>query len=150
MKLSSCLTLPALTLALGLAGCAKPPAPVDETARLLDTRLAASADRIDKMLVDIARAGAISASAPKAGTVEVKGDLVTVVWHGDAPDVIRKIAEAKGLSFAVMGRRVPSPVAIEAVNAPLLSVLENIGTQLGGRGDVVLKQAALEVHYRAQ
>lgn len=141
------LTLP---LAACLAACASPPAPVDETARMLDARLAASAQRIDSMLVDIARAGAISSPRPKPPTVEVNGDLVTVVWHGDAPDVIRKIAEAKGLTFAIMGRRVPSPVAIEAVNTPLIAVLENIGTQLGGRGDVVLKPSALEVHYRAQ
>lgn len=139
-----------LPLVVSLAACAAQPAPVDETARMLDARLAASAQRIDSMLVDISRAGAISAARPKPGKVEINGDLVTVVWHGDAPDVIKKIAEAKGLTFAVMGRPVPSPVAIEAVNSPLLSVLENIGTQLGGRGDVVLKQSALEVHYRAQ
>lgn len=133
-----------------LGACAAQPTPVDDTARMLDTKLAASAQRIDSMLIDIARAGAISSARPKTGKVEINGDLVTVVWHGDAPDVLKKIAEAKGLTFAVMGRRVPSPVAIEAVNTPMVSVLENIGTQLGGRGDVVLKQSALEVHYRAQ
>lgn len=116
---------------------------------MLDTRLNASARRLDAMLVDIARAGALTSRAQKVGKVEINGDMVTVVWHGDAPDVIKKLAEAKGLVFDIKGRRVPSPVAIEAINAPFVSVLENIGVQLGGRGDVVLRQQSLEVHYRA-
>uniref|UniRef100_UPI003F49736B DotD/TraH family lipoprotein n=1 Tax=Cupriavidus taiwanensis TaxID=164546 RepID=UPI003F49736B len=146
VKRSHMLLLP---VAACLAACATPPAPVDETARMLDSKLTASAQKIDAMLVDIARAGALTSPAKKPSKVEINGDLVTVIWHGDAPDVIKKMAEAKGLTFDIKGRRVPSPVAIEAVNTPFVAVLENIGVQLGGRGDVVLRQQSLEVHYRA-
>ncbi|SPA23657.1 TraH conjugal transfer protein (modular protein) [Cupriavidus taiwanensis] len=138
-----------LSVVTGLAACAAPSAPIDETARMLDSKLAASAQKIDSMLVDIARAGALTSPAKKPSKVEINGDLVTVIWHGDAPDVIKKMAEAKGLTFDIKGRRVPSPVAIEAVNTPFVAVLENIGVQLGGRGDVILRQQSLEVHYRA-
>lgn len=132
------------------SGCSTPaPAPIDTTATMLDMKLNKSAQKIEQMLVDVSRAGALSAAAPKAGRVEVSGDAVTVVWHGDAPGVLRKLAEAKGLKFAIMGRSAPIPVAIEAVNTPFVTVLENIGTQLGGRADVVLKSDALEIHYRA-
>lgn len=144
------LTRVAITaLACGLAGCMTQPAPVDATGRMLDSQLNDSARRIDAVLGDIARAGGISAVAPKAGVVLVEGDFLTVRWQGDAPEVLRKIAEAKGLKFAAMGRPIPAPVSIDATNTNFVQVLENIGTQLGGRADVVLKADALELHYRA-
>ena len=136
-------------LACSFAGCATQPAPVDPTGRMLDTQLNDSAHKIDAMLGEISRAGGISAVAPKAGTVVVTGEFVTVEWQGDAPEVLRKLADAKGLRFAVMGRPVPVPVSINATNTNFVQVLENIGTQLGGRADVVLKTDALELHYRA-
>jgi hypothetical protein len=136
-------------LACGFAGCATQPAPVDATGQMLDTQLNDSAHRIDAMLGEISRAGGISAVVPKTGTVVVAGDFVTVEWQGDAPEVLRKIADAKGLKFAVMGRPVPAPISINATNTSFVQVLENIGTQLGGRADVVLKTDALELHYRA-
>ncbi len=136
-------------LACSLAACVTQPAPVDPTGRMLDTQLNDSAHKIDTLLGEISRAGGISAVAPKAGTVVVSGDFVTVEWQGDAPEVLRKIADAKGLRFAVMGRAVPAPVSINATNTSFVQVLENIGTQLGGRADVVLKTDSLELHYRA-
>ncbi len=116
---------------------------------MLDSQLNDSAQKIDRLLGDISRAGGISAVAPRTGSVVVKGDLVTVQWQGDAPEVLRKLAEAKGMKFAVMGRPVPAPIAIDTTNTNFVQVLENIGTQLGGRADVVLKTDALEIHYRA-
>jgi hypothetical protein len=116
---------------------------------MLDTQLNDSANRIDAVLGDISRAGGLSAVAPKAGTVVISGDFATVQWQGDAPEVLRKLAEAKGLRFAIMGRPVPAPISIDAKNTDFVQVLENIGTQLGGRADVVLKTDALEIHYRA-
>jgi len=62
--------------------------------------------------------------------------------------VLRKLAEAKGLRFAAMGRAVPIPVSLSAVDTRFVDVLENVGTQCGGRADVVLKNDALEIHYR--
>ncbi|RKP47574.1 hypothetical protein D7S89_15215 [Trinickia fusca] len=132
-----------------LAGCVTQPAPVDETGHKLDGQLDDSARRIDALLVDISRAGGISAVVPKSGTVLVSGEFMTVQWRGDAPEVLRKIAEAKGLQFSVSGRAVPLPVSIDATNTSFVQVLENIGTQLGGRADVVLKADALELRYRA-
>lgn len=136
-------------LICGLAGCAPQQPPVDSTARMLDAQLNESAQKIDRLLVDISRAGGLSAVASRSGVVEVKGDLVTVKWQGDAPEVLRKLAEAKGLKFVPMGRAIPIPVSIDATNASYVDVLENIGTQLGGRADVVLKTESLEIHYRA-
>lgn len=133
----------------GIAGCAQPPVAVDTTGRMLDAQLNDSAQRIDRLLGDISRAGGLSAVAPKAGSVVITGDLVTVQWQGDAPEVLRKLADAKGLKFAVMGRPVSIPVSIDTTNANFVQVLENIGTQLGARADVVLRTDALEIHYRA-
>jgi hypothetical protein len=145
------LTRVALFIAVsGVAGCAsQPPVAVDQTGRMLDTQLNESAQKIDRLLGDISRAGGLSSVAPKTGTVVVKGDLVTVDWQGDAPEVLRKLADAKGLKFAILGRTVPVPISIDATSESFIDVLQNIGAQLGGRADVVLKSDALEIHYRA-
>jgi len=131
-----------------LAGCVQP-APIDPAAIQMDKQLDDSARNIDRELGDIAKAGGISAAAPQSGTVTVSGQFITVRWKGNAAEVLRKIASAKGLRFAEIGRPMPSPVSIDATNTDFVSVLENIGTQLGGRADVVLKPDALEIHYRA-
>ncbi|MGN6232389.1 MAG: DotD/TraH family lipoprotein [Trinickia sp.] len=136
-------------LACVLAGCATQAEPVDPTGRMLDTQLNESAHRIDTLLGDISRAGGISAVAPRSGVVLVSGDFITVRWYGDAPEVLRKIAEAKGLKFSVSGKPIAAPIAIDATNTDFVSVLENIGTQLGARADVVLKSDSLELRYRA-
>lgn len=136
------------SLACNLSGCAQP-APVDPAALQLDRQLNDSTRSIDTLLGSIAKAGGISAVAPKTGTVVVQGDFITVRWQGNAAEVLHKIADAKGLHFAEMGRPVPAPISIDATNTSFVSVLENIGTQLGGRADVVLKPDALEIHYRA-
>ncbi|WP_157721070.1 DotD/TraH family lipoprotein [Burkholderia ubonensis] len=133
----------------GIAGCAQPPVAVDTTGRMLDAQLNESAQKIDRLLGDISRAGGLSALAPRSGSVTINGDLVTVQWQGDAPEVLRKLADAKGLKFAVMGRAVPIPVSIDTTNSNFVQVLENIGTQLGARADVVLRTDTLEIHYRA-
>lgn len=131
-----------------LAGCAQP-APVDPAAIQMDQQLDESARSIDRMLDNVARAGAISAAVPQTGTVSVSGQFITVRWKGNAAEVLRKIAAAKGLRFAEVGRPIASPMSIDATNTDFVSVLENIGTQLGGRADVVLKSDSLEIHYRA-
>ncbi|RDU98740.1 DotD/TraH family lipoprotein [Trinickia dinghuensis] len=136
-------------LACVLAGCATQTEPVDPTGRMLDSQLNDSAHRIDTLLGDISRAGGISAVAPQHGVVLVTGDFITVRWNGDAPEVLRKIAEAKGLKFSISGKPVAAPIAIDATNTDFVSVLENIGTQLGARGDVILKSDSLELRYRA-
>jgi hypothetical protein len=135
--------------ACALTGCAFQAAPPDSTGRMLDEQLNESAHRIDALLVDISRAGGISAVVPKAGVVLVSGDFITVRWYGDAPEVLQKIAEAKGLKFSVLGKPFPVPVSIDATNTDFVTVLSNIGTQLGARADVVLKNGALELKYRA-
>lgn len=132
-----------------IAGCAIQTEPVDPTGHMLDSQLNDSARRIDTVLGEIARAGGISTVAPRSGVVLVSGDFITVRWYGDAPEVLRKIAEAKGMKFSVAGKPIASPIAIDATNMDFVSVLENIGTQLGGRADVVLKSDSLELRYRA-
>lgn len=132
-----------------LASCASQDPTIDTTARLLDAQLTESAHRIDKVLGDISRAGGISAVAPRSGVVLVSGDFITVRWSGDAPEVLRKIAEAKGLKFNVFGKPIASPISVDATNTDFVAVLENIGTQLGARADVVLKSDAIELRYRA-
>jgi hypothetical protein len=99
---------------------------------MLDTQLNESAQKIDRLLGDISRAGGLSSVAPKTGTVVVKGDLVTVDWQGDAPEVLRKLADAKGLKFAILGRTVPVPISIDATNESFIDVLQNIRNLVGG------------------
>ncbi|CCD28921.1 TraH conjugal transfer protein [Candidatus Glomeribacter gigasporarum BEG34] len=126
------------------------PPPVDDpVGRMLDAQFSRSAHQVNQLLTDIALAGGISTTASHAGHVQIDGDRISVQWQGDAPAVLRRLAEAKGLKFAMIGRPVPIPVSIQSENADFVRVLENIGMQLGARADVVLKTDAVEIHYRA-
>ncbi|MDR6398055.1 DotD/TraH family lipoprotein [Herbaspirillum seropedicae] len=142
-------TVPIL-LSVLVSACASQPQVVGETnEQRFERRLAESGQKIDEKLVQISRAGGLSGVIKKQSEIKVTGENITVIWSGPAPELLKKIAEAKGLKFAVMGRVLPIPLTLEQVNAPFVQVLENIGVQLGDRADVVLKQDALELRYRA-
>ena len=150
MRVGAVLALVAGCYVLSLSGCAAPGGNITQTAAgtQLDQELDTSARNIDRVLDNIALAGGISGVTRQAGVVSVSGQLITVHWEGNASEVLRKIAQAKGLTFSESGRPLPCPVAIDATNTDFISVLKNIGTQLGGRADVVLKTGALEIRYR--
>lgn len=139
-----------ILLSLLVSACANQPQNVGETnEQRFERRLAESGQKIDERLVQISRAGGLSGVIKKQSEIKVNGDNITVIWNGPAPELLKKIAEAKGLKFAVMGRVLPIPLTLEQVNVPFVQLLENVGVQLGDRADVVLKQDALELRYRA-
>lgn len=92
---------------------------------------------------DVVRAKTQAAAQPAILT----GSKLRVIWKGEAREILLKIAQAQGLQFRVTGPQpaLAMPVFIDIKSATLNETLAAIGDQLGGRGDVVLNDGALEL-----
>lgn len=77
----------------------------------------------------------------------LSGNTMTVIWEGDAAEILKRIAVAQKLEFRVGGPqpRLPLPVFIKLRNATLAEALTTIGEQCGGRADVVLTDSTIEL-----
>lgn len=79
------------------------------------------------------------------------GPVVTIDrYQGDAATLLRRIAAANGKAFEVLGTepRLPLFVHVHAVNKDLRSVLADIGSQFGGRADLVLTHSHIQIQYK--
>lgn len=128
-----------MALLAALAGCASKPAPVvvDDTPGV---RLA-----IQEALVraDGKKAEMHSAAVPAA----LHANSLTVVWEGEAAEILKRIAVSQKLKFKETGPspRLQLPVFIKLRNATLAEALAAIGEQCGARADVVLTDSTLEL-----
>jgi hypothetical protein len=75
------------------------------------------------------------------------GDTMTVIWEGDAAEILKRIAVAQKLSFKPTGPqpRLPLPVFVKLRGVTLTQALEAIGEQCGGRADVILNESSIEL-----
>lgn len=81
----------------------------------------------------------------------LSGPLLTIdQYSGDAATLVRKISAANGKSFEVLGTepRLPLFVHVHAVNKDLRAVLADIGSQFGGRADLVLTNTSIQIVYK--
>jgi len=79
------------------------------------------------------------------------GPVVTIdKYQGDAAILLKRIAAANGKAFEVIGTepRLPLFVHVHAVNKDLRSVLADIGSQFGGRADLVLTPSHIQIQYK--
>jgi len=130
----------AIGMALALAGCANEPpaaAPVDDTPGVRMSIQAAikRADDSKESMID----STIPAS--------LAGEAMTVIWEGDAAEILKRIAVAQKLTFKQTGPqpRLPLPVFVKLRSVTLNQALEAIGEQCGGRADVVLNDSSIEL-----
>lgn len=132
-----------MALAAMLAGCAAPPAPPvpkDEVA----TQIEQSIDRV-------AQEPTFTSSADgKAPSVAAGGPQVSIVFHGDATNLLKRVAAARGIGFKVYG---PMPhrdifVSVDARDISFNEFLEDVGHQMGQLADLALTDAGIEVRYR--
>lgn len=140
--------MPALVFALGaaLAGCAT--APVQTTPQVDPAEVA-----LRKALETQPGAMHAQSADAKAPAARLAGPLVTIKnYVGDAEPLLRRLATARGMDFAVTGPepRLPLLIAIDADGLPLEALLHDIGHQFGQRADVVLGAGRIEIRYRGQ
>ncbi len=83
---------------------------------------------------------------------QLHGSISINDYAGEAKVILKKMAIAQSLKFAVRGPHPHMPlfVMVNVKNATLEEVLTDIGSQMGQRANVVLTSTAIEVHYRDQ
>jgi len=127
-------------VAVGLLGaCASPP-PVqapDDTPGVRFSIVQAA------VRADTKKAEMADATTPAS----LSGNTMTVIWEGDASEILKRIATAQKLNFKHTGPqpRLALPVFVKLRDATLAQALTAIGEQCGGRADVVLNDSSIEL-----
>lgn len=129
----------ALIVAAVLAGCASPQ-PVEEPDNSPGVRMSIlqAAERADAKKSEMADA---------ATPASLSGNTMTVIWEGDASEILKHIAAAQKLTFKHTGPKphLALPVFIKLRNVTLSQALTAVGEQCGGRADVVLNDSSIEL-----
>ncbi|MFJ1470274.1 DotD/TraH family lipoprotein [Massilia orientalis] len=129
----------AVILAAVLVGCASPQ-PVEEPDNTPGVRTS--------ILQAAERAEAKKAQMADAATpASLSGNTMTVIWEGDASEILKRIAAAQKLTFKHTGPQphLALPVFIKLRNVTLAQALTAVGEQCGGRADVVLNDSSIEL-----
>jgi hypothetical protein len=127
-----------------LSGCEHIPTLAPKGEASVDRLLTQAYDQVGKMPA--------YSSGPEDAVPSAKlaGATVSVVWEGDADSLLRRVAQARGLSFKIYGPfpRLPLPVFVNMTDVPFEEFMRDVGHQFGQRADLVLKDAELEIRYR--
>lgn len=88
-----------------------------------------------------------AAMADAATPASLSGNTMTVIWEGDASEILKRIAAAQKLNFKHTGPQphLALPVFIKLRGVTLSQALAAIGEQCGGRADVVLNDSSIEL-----
>lgn len=136
-----------------LAGCATPPAPPAGEPDPAAVRLQDLLAQKDAMNPATASADAAKAdSKPEAKAKGMAGTRMTLSFAGNAPELLRPLAAARGLQFRVTGPQphLPLFVLVDQKEAALEDVLRDVAAQFGQRASLALTDSAIEVRYRPQ
>lgn len=127
--------------AASIGGCATAPAPQPDKA---------IAQQLEKSIERVAEEPAFTATADGKAPAVPAGPTVSIVFHGDAGNLLKRIAAARGLGFKAVG---PMPrreifVSVDLKDASFTDFLGEVGGQLGQLADVALTDAGIELRYR--
>jgi hypothetical protein len=142
MKCSTSL-LTVVVAAAALAGCATPPEPVKEVD---EVRI-----QLEKSIQKVQALPEFTDSADrKPPEAKAEGPTISVVYHGEATNLLRRIAASRGVGFKVVG---PHPrrdifVSVDMREASFEEFLTDVGHQFGQIATLVLNDAGIEVRYR--
>jgi hypothetical protein len=146
-----------ITLAALLAnGCASNTQPASKAPALdIVGPLAKSASLVHEDLMLLNNLRQANSVYPVEHLAIPKGELgqkMSLSWSGPAHEPVKMIAKTLGWEYRVVGRRPADPlfVHIRAVNQPVFSVIEDIGTQMGTRAGIELNEVErlIVVDYR--
>lgn len=129
----------ALVVAVLLGACASPkPVEAPDDTPGVRMSILQAAER-----ADVKKAEMADATTPAS----LAGNTMTVIWEGDASEILKRIAAAQRLTFKHTGPqpRLALPVFIKLRGVTLAQALDAIGEQCGGRADVVLNDSSIEL-----
>lgn len=133
--------------ALVLSGCATGPAqdsgPEDPAMTSVDKALQRSKTDLPEFT---------ASSTAKPAAAKESGPAISLDYAGEAKVLLARLAKANGMEYRTLGPQphLPLFVVINAKDARLTDVLRDAGEQFGERADLVLKDKAIEVVYRAR
>ena len=135
----------------GFVGCAVAPvapSPAEDAKAAVDREILEASKSIQRSQLALFQAGAINAAAvtPPA-KIDADGQAVTLVWTGDASELLAKLAKDRGLEFVETGVRLPLPVSVRVTGEPFAGVLELVRSQIGYRGQLVQEGGRLLLNY---
>ena len=144
---------------LVVTGCATTPPPQETKVDVPMTRLAQTAEKVEKMLSEmnaLERSRQNNPEVLQSLSEQLPADhplmkRVTATWTGDVRIVLRKLSDQAGIDMAVKGKLpVPLIVSVSGVDVPLVKMLESLGSQLGNSADVDYEDQShlLVVEYR--
>ena len=125
------------------------PEPPSLDARIVDERIAESADTIQKMWAALGR---LEQSRDPGQFRHLKDNpppdklplelrrRISIEWSGTLTDLVRKLAEYSGYPFKETGPRpaVPVLIALSAENQTIAAILREAGYQAGKRAGVIV------------
>lgn len=125
-------------------GCAAPPSPPAQV-----VAPDAAAARVDSALAQRAAEPALSSDS-RAAKARYSKDATSVTYWGDASVLLKDAAQAMNMEFKVGGPhpRLPMYVQVAVKDVSLQTFLRDVAGQLGGRADVILSSASIELRYR--
>jgi len=159
METKSFFLIAITTLVIQLTGCTTESKVAiinnDKDLRSAGTKLTATADSINKSLLELAEID--RATHPQArlpNPVEPSmigmGQLGSIDWSGPVAPLVKKIAEATNYKFKVLGSppAIPILISIAAKDTPLADILRDIAFQCGSRANIVTYPASKTIELR--
>jgi len=148
-SLSRALAVCTAALLAACAGPVKPPEAQPDPAAVRLRSLLASADALSP---SSASANAAEASA-KPGVKEkgMSTARLSLTFAGSAPELLRPLAAARGLTLRVLGPQphLPLFVVVDQKDATFEDVLKDVAAQFGQRAQLALTDRTIEIRYRS-
>jgi defect in organelle trafficking protein DotD len=131
-----------------LAACASTePAPSSTAAAAIDKNILEAARRIEAAQAHLYQAGAFASPEVKPVAQLIDGQKVTILWRGDAEQLLIRLAQDRGLVFSAHGVRMPLPVVIDVRGESIENVLSRLRSQVGFRASIDQQQGKLVLSY---
>jgi hypothetical protein len=139
-----------LAVVMLLTACAAPiqPEPPADPAALRLSAMLAKTDTLSPTTV--AADAAQAAARPEAKAKGMRAERLSMSFIGNAPDMLRPLAAARGLGFKVSGPQphLPLFVVVDHKDASLEDVLKDVASQFGQRAALALTDSSIEIRYR--
>jgi len=141
---------------IGLAACAKKPAPPPSELQNATVALAETADSVNHSVIALntteqAANPPVSIATPPNPDTYGMGIPASLSWEGPAEQAVAAIAKASNYRFRVLGAKpsLPVLVSVHENNSTLGDILRNIGLQCRKQAQVVVypKIKTIELRY---
>ncbi|MCT4575415.1 MAG: DotD/TraH family lipoprotein [Alphaproteobacteria bacterium] len=121
----------------------------------VSVQLAVAAKKASDAIVELAEVEKMrtpTTSAPVMNNIpRLLRQKMSINWNGPIKQIVQKIADRAMYDVVEMGKPYSTPilVQIDAVDAPIIDILRNVGLQAGSRANLVVdtENRNLEVHY---